>query len=133
VIEHLAHPVPTLTALCQVLEHGGVLRAAVPNVAGVSSFVFRRHWRALEPRHLALYAPDQLTRLLQESGFRDVRVAGETAAKDIVVSAQILFRGHVEYRPLGPFSTFVGEALHPLARIATALGAPDRLQAIATR
>lgn len=131
VLEHLESPVRSLRALRQVLRPDGVLHGAVPNLAGLSSRVFRGSWFGSEPRHLILFTPETLEQAVRAAGFRSVRLGGETAAKDLTRSARIGLGQQLGIEEPGSIFLMITELLHPLARIATALGAPDRLHVLA--
>lgn len=131
VLEHLTEPVETLRQLRELLEPGGIIRVAVPNVDGLSSRLFRGRWRAMEPRHLVLFSPVHLEDALHRSGFTAIDVRGQSASQDVVKSIEIVMTRRAGFGPPGGFANCLIEALHPLARAATARGAPDRLQATA--
>ncbi|MDA8206747.1 MAG: class I SAM-dependent methyltransferase [Thermaerobacter sp.] len=80
VIEHLGDPVSTLEACAALLEPGGRLQILCPNTASLGSAAFRQHWRGLEvPRHVRLYNPDNLARLIRSvGGFTVETVTTET-------------------------------------------------------
>lgn len=133
VLEHLPDPVTELHSLRRVLRAGGLLHVAVPNVDGFSSRMFRQHWLGLEPRHVVLFSPATLERVLRDAGFTNVELAGETAAKDVARSAQVRLFGRIGYGPPGPSASLVADVVHPLARLATAAGLPDRIHALSSR
>lgn len=131
-LEHVADPVATVESLRLLLEPKGMIHIAVPNVLGISSRLFRSRWMGLEPRHLTLFSPETLARLLATAGFDTFEIAGETATKDIVRSLQIVRTGRV----IGETPTLGWRLLVSLlqapARLATHLHAPDRIHAIAS-
>ncbi len=70
VIEHLHQPTQTLAKVRQLLKPGGTLWIATPNVESASFERFGRNWLGLDPpRHLVLFTPDSLLKLLHEAGF----------------------------------------------------------------
>lgn len=81
VIEHLPKPLETMRDLHRVLEPGGTLCLATPNLTG---WVPRFHWRVLRPMtgvwphpepplHLHQFARSTVARLFAAAGFDDVR------------------------------------------------------------
>lgn len=132
VLEHLYEPGSTLRLLLARMTTGGRLHAAVPNPTGVSARVFGTYWRGLEPRHLLLYPPVYLRRMLLHAGFRQVDVRHEAARRDWVGSLGYA----VEGQPFlsGAASHLVARRLLSLAASVAALGgAGDRLHAVAAR
>lgn len=70
VVEHLPDPKATLSFLRTLLTPQGELRLSTPNVGSVAAKLFRSYWFALDtPRHLFLFSPATLSRLLKETGF----------------------------------------------------------------
>jgi 2-polyprenyl-3-methyl-5-hydroxy-6-metoxy-1,4-benzoquinol methylase len=71
VLEHIGEPCALLRQCHRLLDHGGVLVAAVPNIEGLSFRLTGERWWGLDvPRHLVHYTPDTLCRTLEASGFR---------------------------------------------------------------
>ncbi len=81
VIEHLPEPLETMRDLRRVLEPGGTLYLATPNLTG---WVPRFHWRVLRPLtgvwphpepplHLYQFARSTVAQLFAAAGFDDVR------------------------------------------------------------
>jgi 2-polyprenyl-3-methyl-5-hydroxy-6-metoxy-1,4-benzoquinol methylase len=130
VIEHVADPVDELNECRRVLKRSGSLVIATPNARGLGHRVFGRHWLGLEtPRHLQVFTPGALTRLLAMSGFRPERVRTDAvAAANWMVASRWRRDAEVAGRPapLPTASTRVPLGLLALARIesvGTALGA----------
>jgi 2-polyprenyl-3-methyl-5-hydroxy-6-metoxy-1,4-benzoquinol methylase len=75
VIEHLPDPLAELIECRRILKPSGSIVIATPNAHGLGHLAFRRHWLGLDPpRHLQIFTPEALTRLLAMSGFRPVQV-----------------------------------------------------------
>lgn len=74
VLEHVHDPRAFVRRCLQLLKPGGVLWLETPNVDSQGHARFGAHWRGLEaPRHLSLFTPSSLRRLLLEAGFASVR------------------------------------------------------------
>lgn len=87
VVEHLYQPDKTLAAIASKLKSGADLHIAVPNPAGISARVFRNNWWGLDcPRHIILYPPVTLQRLLTKHGFHNFEVFQESISKDFIRS-----------------------------------------------
>lgn len=124
VIEHLYRPGEVLAAVRRTLEPGGTLHASTPNPRSVGSAIMRSRWLGLDcPRHVVLYPPDVLARLLREVGFRRVEVVHEVLTKDLARSL-----GHLLH-DLGCLShaEILGMAERPA--LADVLDVPARLAA----
>lgn len=70
VIEHVHDPREFLNATRLLLKPGGMIWIETPNIQSLGHFIYRQHWRGLEPpRHLCLFSWDSLETLLTNSGF----------------------------------------------------------------
>ena len=75
VIEHVYDPKLDLQRAYGLLRPGGMLFVETPNIDALNLRRFGIHWRGLEaPRHLVLFNPASLARLLGEIGFEQVKV-----------------------------------------------------------
>jgi len=74
VIEHLADPVRTARAAFDVLSPGGVVVFSTANEASLARVLRGADWGYYLPGHVVLWSARTLSRLLEMSGFRDVRV-----------------------------------------------------------
>jgi hypothetical protein len=74
VIEHCHDPRASLLDAWRLLEPGGVIWIATPNASSVGLRLFRSSWRGLEPpRHMTVLSMMGLRRLIQETGFINIR------------------------------------------------------------
>ncbi len=91
VLEHLYRPREVMGRLKAKLRRGGRLHLALPNSAGVSAGLFGRYWHGLDcPRHIALYPPSVVARMLRECGFTVLDVIQEPLTKDYIRSLAYL-------------------------------------------
>lgn len=71
VIEHLADPLKTLSALRPLLKKGGIVAISTPNIDSLQARITARRWFHLDPpRHLCLFSPHTLETLMKSLGFR---------------------------------------------------------------
>jgi 2-polyprenyl-3-methyl-5-hydroxy-6-metoxy-1,4-benzoquinol methylase len=76
VIEHTHDPVGTLAECRRLLKPGRKLVLLTPNSASWGHRRYGRDWFSLEtPRHLHLFNPDNMRRLLQDAGLAPLRIA----------------------------------------------------------
>jgi len=72
VIEHVHDPVAVLRACHRLLKPGGTLWLETPNAGSLGLHLFAQDWRGLEaPRHLVLFTPAALRRVLRDAGFEN--------------------------------------------------------------
>lgn len=75
VVEHLHSPKAAMMSLFRALLPGGRIWIQTPNIEAQGFAKFGRDWRGLEPpRHLCLFSPGSLERLLVECGFRSCQL-----------------------------------------------------------
>jgi SAM-dependent methyltransferase len=73
-IEHLHDPVSTLREVRRILQPGGSVWIATPNVDSLGHRMFKSDWRGLEPpRHLVLFSGEALRAVLTAAGFDKTR------------------------------------------------------------
>jgi 2-polyprenyl-3-methyl-5-hydroxy-6-metoxy-1,4-benzoquinol methylase len=138
VLEHLYDPKRVLDYMARKLKPGGALHVAIPNPSGLSALFFRSHWWGLEaPRHLMLYTPRGLEKILKESGFTDIRIHFERSPKDFVRSLGYFL---CEWKLISPAAVqAMGEEpllngwLAPVTWLFGWLGFGDRIHAFARR
>lgn len=76
VIEHVHEPRKLVEACLRILKPGGTFWIETPNFDSHGRKLFGKDWRGLEPpRHLVLFNTENLSKLLADSGFRNIRHA----------------------------------------------------------
>jgi SAM-dependent methyltransferase len=138
VLEHLYRPDDVLQRLRMKMRPGARLHIAVPNPAGLSARLFKRHWHGLDcPRHVVLFPPTVLAAWLDHLGFRKRHLLYEPLYKDFIRSQARAWRRHE-----GADGVALDEIMTaPLRRllaalpvlVATCAGFPDRFHVIAER
>lgn len=75
VIEHMRNPLAQLNECHRLLKRGGRLVILTPNTASYGHRKFGRDWRGNEPpRHLHLFAPGNMRKLLDRTGFEHIKI-----------------------------------------------------------
>ncbi len=75
VLEHLRDPMKILKALRPFLKKEGIVAISTPNIDSLQAKVFTRRWFHLDPpRHLCLFSPETLQRMMKFLGFSLVEI-----------------------------------------------------------
>jgi 2-polyprenyl-3-methyl-5-hydroxy-6-metoxy-1,4-benzoquinol methylase len=99
VIEHTPDPAGMLRECYRILKAGGRLMVTTPNHESWGHSLFRKNWRGLEPpRHLFIFNPASLLRLIHQAGFRkaDLRTSVHGAGWIMIASRSIQNKGGFE-------------------------------------
>jgi 2-polyprenyl-3-methyl-5-hydroxy-6-metoxy-1,4-benzoquinol methylase len=97
VIEHVPHPLGTLSECARLLKSDGKLIIATPNGASLSHRMFGANWRGLEPpRHLHVFSPASLRRMLEKAGFENIVVV-PAIAKSVLYESLLLRSGQGDF------------------------------------
>lgn len=87
VIEHFHDPLEVLCRARQWMAPDARLLIWCPNFASIERRVFGRWWLGLDPpRHLTHFTPETLTAMLEQAGFRVVRITGEEQSMSLAAS-----------------------------------------------
>ena len=132
VFEHLYNPKEILQAIYSKMKPGATLHIAVPNPYGVSAQIFRSNWWGLEcPRHIMLYSPSLLKKILISTKYSQIEIFQRSIAKDFLRSCgYILYDlgsiAHEEIATMVQRRRSLIAFLYPFARLASAFNAGDR-------
>jgi 2-polyprenyl-3-methyl-5-hydroxy-6-metoxy-1,4-benzoquinol methylase len=137
VLEHLYEPWETLRRLHSLLSENGRIHIGVPNPLGLSRRLFGSDWMSLDARHTLLYQPDLARELLEQVGFRNIRIVQETLSKDLARSwgYRRARKGRMAADRVEPLALAPGinSLLTPPAKLAALLGMGDRYHLFATK
>jgi 2-polyprenyl-3-methyl-5-hydroxy-6-metoxy-1,4-benzoquinol methylase len=80
-LEHVPNPSEVLQKMHNLLKYDGFCIIGVPNIDSFNGRIFKDKWYHLDcPRHLHIYSPDTITKLLNKTGFVVTRIVfGKTA------------------------------------------------------
>lgn len=88
VIEHVPEPLEEMKLCRALLKPTGKLIVLTPNFAGRGHKRWAQQWRGLEPpRHLQIYTPAALERLLVEAGFGAINVTTTGRARSASIAS----------------------------------------------
>lgn len=74
-LEHEGNPVATLNEARRVTKPGGWLAVEIPNVASPLARFFGRNWTQIDaPRHLVLYTPSTIAKMLEHCGYEVIGI-----------------------------------------------------------
>jgi SAM-dependent methyltransferase len=120
VLEHAHDPAALLREIARILKPGGVVVIRVPNLNGWSARLAGRYWAGLDaPRHLYVFTPQTLGRLLARNGLCVLEQNSATGDYALfVLTVQFWLNG----RSAAPQTTprLLGLLNHPLTRLAAA-------------
>lgn len=127
VIEHVHDPDLALREIHRLLKPGGLLWLATPNLASDGARFFKRYWLHLDsPRHLCLFTPSSITRILSETRFGAPAFKREASALPVFIQSYRVSAG------LGPFASDGGKiplGIKVRARIADIFAAFNTVKA----
>jgi SAM-dependent methyltransferase len=74
-LEHLIDPQPLLQEVARILRPGGLFWTTTPHARGLSGRVLGLQWRCIwPPEHLQLFSIRGVKKLLNDAGFRQLRI-----------------------------------------------------------
>lgn len=120
VLEHLHDPRAGVKEIYRILKPDGVITIRVPNAQSRDAKWFGRYWAGLEPpRHLYVFTPVTLNRLLEQGGFQaEEWTSGGGAYPTFVLSLRFWLRGHPRMERWQDRITRL--LYHPVLRLVTA-------------
>ncbi len=95
VIEHVPDALGLLRECRRVLKPGGTIALATPNAASWGHSYFKENWRGLEPpRHLQVFTPASLRKILGQAGFTEVNVRTDNSVYVWDQSYRLWWKAH---------------------------------------
>lgn len=92
-LEHVHHPLTTLRQIARLLKPDGRALFWVPNAQSWDAYLAKSYWRGLDaPRHLYIFTPATMQRLIEAAGLRAVAVTYSGVPNDWVGSAEAWLR-----------------------------------------
>lgn len=117
VLEHLHDPGAGLREIRRILRPGGALFVRVPNAASYVAQLCGRYWVGYDlPRHMTVFAPKTLLRMLGETGF-DWPIAMFTSASYLTALHSLHFALEDGRTSPERAEAIHRRLLHPLARV----------------
>ncbi|MCX5709095.1 MAG: class I SAM-dependent methyltransferase, partial [Candidatus Omnitrophica bacterium] len=93
VIEHDLHPFSDIEECFRILKPGGKLIMRTPNVRSFGHELFGAdHYPLDPPRHLFLFSPESMRRLLERSRFREFKITTRTTSSRTVYDNNIVIK-----------------------------------------
>lgn len=138
VLEHLYDPADVLSQLISKMTPGARIHIAVPNPSSISARVMKSYWFSLDcPRHIMLFTPGRLRRLLSDVGFEEISVFHEVVTKDMARSLVYLLyeAGLTKHATIESVieNRFADALLYIPAWIGAACGMGERIHVVATK
>lgn len=120
VIEHVYDPCSLLYECKRILKPGGRLVIVTPNSKSWGHKLFSEHWRGLEPpRHLQIFSPDTLTKVINDAGFSSLKVSTSSIhAENWYAASRSLKRKREirDYRSLSLYERLISKTLCIIGR-----------------
>ncbi len=93
-LEHVPEPLPALREIARILKPGGYLVFGVPNTRSVVAALFGNLWYHLDsPRHLSLFAPRSVKRLVADAGLETREISFDKTPWGLLGSLAYAFGG----------------------------------------
>ena len=114
VLEHLEDPAGVVATCVSLLKPGGAMVNFTPNAHSLSRKTAGRRWRGFEPpRHLQVYGPKSVRRLLETAGLMVETIETSFASDGYLASRSVLPDGS----PPGPRKTAMRLATSVVAQV----------------
>jgi ubiquinone/menaquinone biosynthesis C-methylase UbiE len=136
-LEHVHNPMESLQMFYRLLKPDGLCAISTPNFDSFNAKIFKDRWFGLEcPRHLCIYTPETIDKLLQKTGFSVTGINYDKSSKNLINSLQYYFYENnysVEHRDKVKKSLMIKAVLSPLSRIFALLKRSDNMIVLAKK
>ncbi len=137
-LEHVHSPLATLQAIKKLLKPGGRAVFWVPNAKSLDARLFGSYWRGLDaPRHLYIFTPDTLRKLLDAAGMKTTLVSYSPLPNDWAGSVEFWLKAKgvpaAVARLAGVSDPLAMLAWLPISTLAALAHASGRIKVTATR
>jgi SAM-dependent methyltransferase len=135
-LEHVHSPLGTLKQIAALLKPAGRTVVWIPNLASWDARLFGSYWRGLDaPRHLYLFTPTTIQRLLAEAGLRLSAITYSGVPNDWAGSAEAWLRKRnpAFAKIFGMKNPLMLLAWLPFSLIAALVGQAGRMQVTARK
>jgi 2-polyprenyl-3-methyl-5-hydroxy-6-metoxy-1,4-benzoquinol methylase len=120
-LEHVNNPSEVLTRVYDLLCPNGDFVLSCPNFDSFNAKIFKDKWYHLDcPRHLYLYTPETIVKLLKKAGFVVLEIVFEKSSKGLLGSLQYYFYGNnfdLKHRNKIRRSSIIKALVSPLTRM----------------
>ena len=136
-LEHVHNPLESLQMFYRLLKPDGFCLISTPNFNSFNAKIFRDRWFGLEcPRHLYIYTPETINKLLQKAGFSLAAVSYDKSSKNLINSLQYYFYENnysPEHRDRVKNTLMIKAVLSPMSRIFALLKMSDNMIVLAKK
>jgi 2-polyprenyl-3-methyl-5-hydroxy-6-metoxy-1,4-benzoquinol methylase len=136
-LEHINDPSRVLRKFSDLLKPDGWCVIKTPNFDSFNARLFKERWYHLDcPRHLYIYTPKTVAKLLEKSMLSVQKVIYDRSSKGILGSLQYCFYGDnyaLEHRNRLRRSSFLKQVVSPWSRIAALLKQSDTVVVLAKK
>ena len=120
-LEHVQHPLEILQKVHQLLKPNGIFMMSTPNFNSINAKIFKSKWYSLDcPRHLYIYTPKTIHKLMEKAGFVVTGISHDTSSKTLLRSLQYFVYGdnyNPKYRDKIRGMPIIKPILSPVTRI----------------
>lgn len=119
VLEHLHDPLASLREIHRILKPDGVILVRSPNLRSWDAFLFGRYWAGWDaPRHLFVFEPCTLTRMLGTVGFSVMDFSCRSGG-DVMFGMSVQFWLSAREKNKAASRWLMNIVTHPLLRLLT--------------
>ena len=98
-LEHIQNPLEVLSKINRLLKPNGICMIGIPSIDSMNAKLFKEKWYGLDcPRHLYLYTPETITKLMEKANFVVTGIHHDPSSKNLIRSLQYYFYGD-NYNP----------------------------------